>query len=181
MVQRLPHVPQFVALVCVSTHCEPIIGPIPPVHAVSPLGHEQVPPLHVPPAGHALPQDPQFAVLVFVSTQVVPPIGPMPVHAVSPVGQPASHAPATQVLPRPQRLPHVPQLFGSVVVSVHSPLQLVSPPPQTHAPLVHDAPVPQALPHAPQSNGSLVRSTHALLQFVRPVPHEVVQAPDEHT
>src|SRR5262245_10385803 len=36
------------------------------------------------------------------------------------------HAPFTQSWPAGQTLPHPPQLFGSVVVSTHAPLQTVS-------------------------------------------------------
>jgi hypothetical protein len=183
IMQRVPQAPQSLALVWRSTHVLPIIGPMPmPVHAVSPEGQEQAPPEHVPPNGHAVPQAPQLALLVCRSTHVVPIIGPMPpVHAVSPVGQPAVHTPFTQVLAMPQWVPHAPQLRGSVSVSVHWPPQLVSPAPHTHAPLVQVAPVPQAVPQAPQSKGSFSRSTHALLQLVSPLPQLVVQTPDEHT
>jgi hypothetical protein len=109
------------------------------------------------------------------------PIIPPPVHSVSPVGQPAVHVPPTQVLSGPQRLPQLPQLRGSVSVSVHVPLHFVSPPPQTHVPFVQLAPVPHWVPHAPQSNGSVVRSTHALLQLVVPPVQVVVHTPCEHT
>jgi hypothetical protein len=40
------------------------------------------------------------------------------------------------VLPCGQALPHVPQLFGSVCVSVQAPLQTVPPPGQPHLPLL---------------------------------------------
>jgi len=153
-----------------------------PMHCVSPVGHEHDPPEHVPPAGQVVPQAPQLPLLVCRFTHTIPlPMGPPPMHSVSPVGQPAVHTPLTQVLSGPQRLPHVPQLRGSVSVSVHVPLQLVSPPPHTHAPFVQEAPVPHCVPHAPQSNGSLERSTHALLQLVVPPLHVVVQTPCEQT
>jgi hypothetical protein len=107
-----------------------------------------------------LPHVPQLALLVCRFTQTIPfPIIPPPGHSVSPVAQPAVHEPATQVLSGGQRLPHPPQLRGSVSVSVQFPLQLVSPPPQTHAPFVQ----------------------HALLQFVVPPVQLVVHTPCEQT
>ena len=60
-VHRLPHVPQLAALVWRSTHSE---LPMKPVHSDSPVGHEQVPPEQLPPAGQAFPQLPQLALLV---------------------------------------------------------------------------------------------------------------------
>jgi hypothetical protein len=60
-VHRLPHVPQLAALVWRSTHSE---LPMKPVHSDSPVGHEQVPPEQLPPAGQAFPQLPQSALLV---------------------------------------------------------------------------------------------------------------------
>ena len=94
----------------------------------------------------------------------------------------AAQAPATQVnTPGLQTLPQAPQLFESVPVLVHAPLQAVCPPAHVvHAPLVqtplwqpvpvvqaapfeppqvppvHANPLPQAVPHPPQLEGSVV-------------------------
>jgi hypothetical protein len=153
-----------------------------PVHAVSPAGHAHTPFSHAPPNAHAVPHAPQFALLVCRSTHIMPIIpNPPPGHDFWPAGQPAWQVPFTQMLFAPQWMPQPPQLRGSLLVSVHWPMQGVSPPPHTHAPVTHDAPVPQIVPQVPQSKGSLVRSTQALLQFVRPFPQVVVQMPEEQT
>jgi hypothetical protein len=178
--QRVVQVPQCWRLVPRSKHAWAIPGP-PTAHAVWSPGHEHAPLVHAPPAGHAVPHAPQLALLVWRSTQVMPPPPGPAGHAVSPVGQPATHAPFTQVSTMRQRCPHAPQLAGSLLVSVHWPAQVVSPPPHTHFPFVQLDPVPHAVPHVPQSKGSMVRSTQALLQLVSPAPHVVVHWPDEHT
>jgi hypothetical protein len=126
------------------------------------------------PAAHWLPQLPQFVLLVEVSTQ-------RPLQSVCPVAQPEAQLPPTHWLPGPQRLPHAPQLRGSVEGSVHCEPHSVVPAEHAHAPLTHAEPVGQEVLQLPQSNGSLVRSTQAPLQLVSPAPHTVVQAPPEHT
>jgi hypothetical protein len=69
-------------------------------------------------------------------------------------------------------MPHVPQLLESDVVSVQTPLQLVSPP--VHAapqlPFAHD-PDGQTMPHVPQLLGSVPSSVQTPLQRVSPVTH----------
>jgi hypothetical protein len=153
-----------------------------PLHGVSPAGHTHVPLSHAPPNGHPLPHAPQFALLVWRSTHVMPIIpNPPPGQDVWPAGQPAWQDPFTHMLPPPQCTPQPPQLRGSLLVSVHWPMQVVSPAPHAHMPFTHDAPVPQIVPQAPQSNGSFIRSTHALLQFVSPLPQLVVHTPEEQT
>jgi hypothetical protein len=179
IMQRLPHVPQSCPLVCRFTHISAIMNMT--VHAVSPAGHTHVPPWHAPPNGHPLPHAPQFALLVFRFTQVMPIIPNPPGHDVSPVGQPAWQVPFTHMLPMPQWTPHAPQLRGSLLVSVHWPMHVVSAALHVHIPFTHEAPVPQIVPQVPQSKGSVVRSTQALLQSVSPFPQINAQMPEEQT
>jgi hypothetical protein len=70
--------------------------------------------------------------------------------------------------------PQEPQLFASVDVLVHAPLQATSPAGQvTQAPLMHDAPAEQAFPHEPQFLASLWTLVHVLPpQSVCPDAHE---------
>jgi hypothetical protein len=135
----------------------------------------QLPPTQLSPEPQAVPHPPQFAGSVAVSTQVPPqsispvgqthapealhdwPVGQMPhepPQPSSPQSRPvqsgvhaAMHVPPTQYRSRPRhRVPHPPQLFGSVVVSAHAPLQSV--------PLVHTQLPPEShirsLGHEPQ-------------------------------
>jgi len=83
--------------------------------------------------------------------------------------QPAAQVPPLHagVIP-PQTVPHLPQFFGSLVVSVQLPPQTISPIGQAHAALAHNWPIGQAMPHLPQSAGSLARSTHIPAQKVVP-------------
>jgi hypothetical protein len=175
---RLPQPPQFAPseLRSAQTPGPPPIPIPPPMHAISPVGQLHVPPEQVAPLGHTLPQPPQSRLFVCVSTHA-----PAMPHDVSPVGHPVVQLPPTHWLPGPQRFPHIPQLRGSVVVSVHAPLQLVVPAPQVHMLLTQLAPAGHTLPQLPQSLGSDVVSTHALLQLVCPVAHDVVHAPLEQT
>jgi hypothetical protein len=149
------------------------------MHSVSPAGHAQAPLVHVPRAGHAVPQAPQFAALVWRSTQFCMP--PIPVHAVSPVLHPMTQLPLMQLLPRPHRLPHAPQLLGSVLVSLQRLLQVARPPPHAQAPAMQLAPVPQTRLHVPQFEGSVCRSVQSPVQLVCPVAQLVVHTPDEQT
>jgi hypothetical protein len=70
-------------------------------------------------------------------------------------------------------VPHAPQFCGSVEVSTHRPLQLVSPvghvAPQTLLP--HTWPGAQVMPHAPQLCGSRTVSTHVPEQTSWPAGH----------
>ena len=72
----------------------------------------------------------------------------------SSVYEAGAHVEFWQVMPLPHDTPQAPQLFGSLVVSVQVPLQLVPPlahgPPGTHAPAWHVVPLPQTTPQAPQ-------------------------------
>jgi hypothetical protein len=83
------------------------------------------------------------------------------------------HMPALHVEPAPQRVPHMPQLRGSVCVLVHVvPPHIVMPVPHTHTPETHDAPMPHARPHAPQLLASLETSAQPpFMQRIAPAPH----------
>jgi hypothetical protein len=91
----LPHVPQLVLLVPVSTQLEP--------QTIWPVGHVELHALitHICPVGHVVPHAPQFAGSVVVSVHVAPEspvhetcvpghvvVGPPPVSVLPPVAQP---------------------------------------------------------------------------------------------
>lgn len=79
----------------------------------------------------------------------------------------SSHLPDLQATPEGQTVPQVPQLFSSVDVSVHAPLQSVSLAfEQVHLPLVHATPDGQIAPHFPQFAVSVSVSTQVLSQVV---------------
>jgi hypothetical protein len=145
--QVVPHAPQFMGSVLVSTHTPP--------HVVDPAEQTQTPLVHASPLAHVRPHAPQLFRSDETSAHPV-------AHATSPAGQ--MHAPPAHVAPGPQLCPHVPQCAGVVVKSTHSPgagPQRVVPvghAPQT--PLVHGAPVGQTMPQLPQCRGSLDGSTH---------------------
>jgi hypothetical protein len=91
-----------------------------PPHEVSPESHAipHFPPAHVacPPAGlgHAVWQSPQWSGLVSRSTQE-------PLQAVSPLTQLFAHPLGPHTSPTPQTVSHLPQCFGSLFSSTHSP------------------------------------------------------------
>ena len=116
--QLVPHAPQLVRLVMVSTHSVP--------QSVWPEGQPQLPFVHSRPAGQTVPQAPQLASSVASVTQAAP-------QAVVPGSHMALQAPIEQNWP-PQLVPHVPQFAGSDCVSMQAPLQLVRPSTQVHAP-----------------------------------------------
>jgi hypothetical protein len=111
-----------------------------------------VPELQWLPAAQAkpAPQPPQFELLPVVSTQTCEP--PARVHV---VGAPTGHAhvPLLQAPPIGQFAQVAPQLFGSLLVSVHTP-QVVLQPGQVHwalhVPLLQNWPLPQMVPQVPQ-------------------------------
>jgi hypothetical protein len=91
------HAPQLFESLDVSTHCVP--------HAVSVPGQMQVPFWQKPPVGHTLPHPPQLPWELAMSTHWPPHI--------TQVQTPFEHTPLAQCLP------HCPQLFQSVMRSVH--------------------------------------------------------------
>jgi hypothetical protein len=81
-------------------------------------------------------------------------------------------------------LPHVPQLFGSSVVSVQVPpppnaeQTVAAPAVHSHLPALHAEPAAQRAPHMLQLSGSVMRSTQRPLHIVAPALH--LQAPASH-
>jgi hypothetical protein len=131
--------------------------------------------MHVSPLAHTTPHPPQlFTSLVVLrhplGQQVVPPVqaGP-PLQLVGTL-----HAPDTHVSPAAQGMPHPPQFFTSLDVSLHPFAQQVSLPVQTGPPLqfggavqlapTHASPGGQTWPHPPQLLGSLSMSLHPDMQ-----------------
>ena len=79
-------------------------------------------------------------------------------------------------MPALQRVPHAPQLSGSVSMFLHCPLQLIDGGVQVittaaHAPAEHVMPEGHTVPQAPQLLGSRCVSTHDAPQRVRPTSH----------
>jgi len=68
-------------------------------------------------------------------------------------------------------MPHPPQLFGSVPVSLHVPLHDSVFCGQAHWLAVHVSPLGHAIPHAPQFFASLVVSMHVVPHSVSPIAH----------
>jgi hypothetical protein len=71
----------------------------------------------------------------------------------------------------PQMLPHVPQLFESLVRSTQFPPQLVVPGGHVHVPDEHVWPPLQTFPHEPQLFWSVVKSMHTPLHSFVPCGH----------
>jgi hypothetical protein len=151
----LPHVPQFVVLVVVSTH-DPLqrVG-VPPGQPETHVELAQAGVLLS--AAHTLPHPEQLLLSVVVSTQ-------MPLQRVNPPLQVKLQPPLTQdglaLATAGQAWPQLPQLLGSFAVLVHVPLHSVgtldgqpeaheyepAEPAHTGAP----ASAAQDMPHAPQ-------------------------------
>jgi hypothetical protein len=92
----VPHAPQLVVLLLVSTHEPP--------HRTSGGMHLlHAPPEQNDPDAHLFPQAPQWLELVCRSMQA-------PSHLVVPTPQDTTHAPPEQTSPAPHALPHAPQL-----------------------------------------------------------------------
>ena len=83
--------------------------------------------------------------------------------------------------PAGHTVPHPPQLFGSVPVSVHVPEQLVCPAVgQVHTPAAQMSPAGHAFPHAPQLFRSVLGSTHVPPQSIVPGAHRLTHVPPLH-
>jgi hypothetical protein len=207
--QTTPHIPQLFGSFVVSTQpdgqhdCAPVhAGPL--LHVFGCL-HALF--TQVSPGGHGIAQPPQLAGSLVVSAQPVEQHWSPPVQAPPPL-QPW---PILQVLlmhcmPIVQTTPHMPQLFGSVRVSLQPFMQHFSPPVQpippwhvfSHMLLMQAWFAPHVVPQPPQLFGSLVSSTqpsvpqhfwlpvqpftwhagtHALFWQTRPMPHAWPQPP----
>jgi hypothetical protein len=95
-----------------------------------------------------VPIVPQLRGSEVVSMQMKLPVRAGSGARVTPVGHP--HAPAEHAPPRPQRMPHPPQLFGSALVLIQAPAQMDCPLGQPHTPAVHTPPVAHRIAHVPQ-------------------------------
>ncbi len=169
----MPHAPQFIGSVVVSTQAVPHIirGAAQVVTAM------HAPAVQICPVGQTLPQRPQLRGSMF---RMVHPTEPVPVgQQVLPAAHAQVHAPALQMRPVRQVVPHAPQLRGSLRVSTHAPPQRVWPVGQIarHVPVVHDWPVGHALPQRPQLRGSLRVSVQVALQRVWPPEQMGAQVP----
>ena len=146
---RLPHEPQFEALLSTSTQA--------PLHNVlADDGHAHTPLPHVPPVQVA-PQPPQLAGSVSTLMQT-PPQFKVPL---------AQHTPPRQLRPDAHAFAHAPQFVLLVCTSTHVPLHNVVPVGHVHTPPEQVPPVQRA-PHAPQFAGSLCVATHTPEQLVLP-------------
>jgi hypothetical protein len=153
----VPHAPQFVAEVWMSTH------PASP-HAVSPAPrHEvpQVPLAHTWSRGHSLAHAPQLFRSDMMSAYVSPHAWYAPLNgatkALTDVQTPSMHA-----WPRGHAVPQVPQLSASVRVLVQPlPHWVRSPQFGMQLPWTHGLSGGHSFPHAPQFLGSVSRSASA--------------------
>lgn len=119
-------------------------------------------------------QPPQWFAFVRVSTHALLQLVRPPEHWLTQLF-------AWQTWPAAHERPHMPQFFGSLVVSVHVPLQLTRLPGQSHMPLVHVSLPAHCVAQFPQWSSSTLRSTQAPLQLVRPVLHMPTQEPAWHS
>jgi hypothetical protein len=123
--QALPHAPQLALSVSLSTqYGAPPSGvqrrPLAPAQGMV----VQLPPVHASPTPQAWPQLPQFALSVAVVAQNAP---PSPVHIVWSAAQTDEHLPLLQASSAAQAVPHAPQFCGSVLTSLQTPAQRLSP------------------------------------------------------
>jgi hypothetical protein len=154
-------------------------------HGVAPAWQRQTPPMHCSVPAHAIPQPPQLAGSAEVSMQV-PPQSEVPggqlqqwspqqycsgaQHSLSHGVAPAWHrqTPPTHCSVPAQGIPQPPQLLGSLMVSVHSPLQTVCPAGQPHVPSegLHWVPVGQHdSPHCSRPSGQAARQPYSAVQI----------------
>lgn len=173
--QALPQAPQFALFDARKTQFP---APRPrPAHCTSPAGQSQVPDWHPAPPGHTVPHAPQLALLLERSTQA-PPRPPPPMQSVRPpLPQPATQAPAEQVVAPRQPLPQPPQLALSFWGFTQLIPQRRSPGAHAQAPLTQLAPRGHCLLQAPQLRGSVCVSTQALPQVVFGAVQLALQVP----
>lgn len=125
--------------------------------------------VHASPATQAASQLPQCAVSVRVFTQPPP-------QAARPDGQ--AHAPATQLCPVGQRVPHPPQWRVSLCGSTQAPAHVIrgARHPDAQTPLSQLDPAPQAVPHAPQFSPSVWTFTQRSAQSARSPGQTIAEA-----
>jgi hypothetical protein len=143
----VPQAPQCCGLVCVDTQRL--------LQSVLPAGHRHVPLKQLPPGPHALPQAPQLFTSFWVKVQV-------PLQKVWPGKHEAWQLKLVQTWPAWQRVPQLPQLFGSLR-GTHALLQRMKPEGQLQVELLQVPPW-QLLPQAPQLCGSVWVLVHRPLQ-----------------
>ena len=92
---------------------------------------------------------------------------------------PPVHKPLVQLWPDAQTVPQAPQLFGSLLMAVQTPLHVVCPASHPQAPPEHSCPDGHLLPQAPQLFRSELMSMQVLLHNACPDGHELaaVQTP----
>ena len=136
--QGLPQAPQLFGSVCVSM--QPVAqhwsGGVHAGPVLHPIGTLQKLPTQVLSGGHGIPQPPQLVGSVVVS------LHPEVQHTSEPLqaGPPLQaivdwHMPPAHLSPGAHGMPQPPQLFGSVLVSLHPSLQQLSEPLQAGPPL----------------------------------------------
>ena len=167
-----PHIPQFVALVCVLVS-HPSSGSL--LQSAKPVAQAM---RHVPPTHEAVPltllqtspHAPQLRASLVRFTHA-------PLQFVSGIGHAVVHTPLLQTWFAPHERPHMPQFDGSLRVSTHCPpAHTVSGKLQKHAPPTHAMPGSHFARHAPQLFGSLCVLTHWPLQNVWPAAHRHMPA-----
>jgi hypothetical protein len=159
LAQVVPHLPQFVRFVVVSTQ-----APFVP-QAPWPAAHWQVPEKQNWLAGQTLPQEPQLIELPVVSTHEDPQSLSEPAH-------PLAHLLCEHTMPAAQAVPHAPQFFASEVVSTQPVEHIVCPARQPQTPALHACPVRQMPPHLPQLAGSDEVRTQLDPHKVEPEAHD---------
>jgi hypothetical protein len=132
----LPQAPQSELDVWRSAHT--------PLQSNVPVGQAQLLLTHTRLAPHICAQKPQLSLSVARSTHA-------PMQLARPCPQLTLHVPWLHTSVRMQRLPHEPQLRGSLFGSVHVMPQTCSPDAHAHVPAVHVAPKAHWLPQEPQS------------------------------
>lgn len=162
--QGVPHAPQFAAFAVVSTHVPP--------QSIRPVRQTHEPALHISRSPQVWPHAPQFCGSFCVSVQ------PPPGHIIVPAAQ--LQTPDTQAPPPAQRMPHMPQLRGSIERSAQPAPHITCVPPQVHAPAVHVPVAPQEFPQRPQFIGSVIRFTQPVAPHVAPPPPGQLQTPEMH-
>jgi hypothetical protein len=185
-----PHIPQLVALDCVSTHTLDIR-----LQRAWPIGHAaHAPAVHSCAIEQTVPQPPQFAGSLAVAASQ--PFAAFMSQFAKPMLQaPSPHAPAAHAAAAlagaAQLRPHIPQLVTVVLVLVSQPFarfmsQLPKPAPheipQNPPPHVAVPPVLEhARPHAPQcATLTLVLVSHPLPLFMSQFAKPALQPPIAH-
>jgi hypothetical protein len=156
--QTLPQLPQFFLSTLVFAQLPRPASTSP--HIVNPPGQPHTEFMQMSPAPQVFPHAPQFAGLFVVLVQT----GGMP-HNVVFIGH--VQMPALHTVPPVQAIPHPPQLFGSVFVSMHAPVQFVVPAGQVVVQVIEQTCIEvHIVPHPPQFCGSVVVSTQTPPQSV---------------